>query len=163
MDCKGTVIHNIDLAWALAATLGAAYPLHQLRTYLHLDSARELALLIVTFAAYPWAMAVFHLTPFDRGLVYSICLFSVPAYARGILRFIGCADDVVKKARLIWFSLAAPLSIMALSNPWHGYFAQFQTPTVGQPNHLLKLSLIKVLQYAQVDIANDVDALGSEL
>lgn len=137
MDCEIPIIHHVDLIWALLATVAAAYPLYRLREYWERQSARDLCGLILTFVAYPWAMAVLHLVPFDKGLVWACCLFSMVFYIVSMLRFAGIGDDTVSRLRPLLFSTAGLLALAAFTNPWHGGFATFEQPVVGKPNHML--------------------------
>lgn len=137
MDCEINIIHSADLTWALLATLGGIYPLIRLTEHLHKQSGRDLFALIFTFVAYPWAVATMHLLPFDKGLVYSICIFSIPFFGVSVLRLVRMEKSRLQNYRQLGLLIAAALAAMAFSNPWHGHFALFDTPVVGQPNHML--------------------------
>lgn len=131
------MIHELDLTWALVATVGGAYPLVRLLEHWHKPGGRDLFALFATFVAYPWAMATMHLTPFDKGLVYAICAFTIPFYGIIIMRFMGLDSTKLRWFRNASLLTASALALHALSNPWHGQFALFDTPVPGQPNHLL--------------------------
>ena len=87
--------------------------------------------------AYPWAMAAFHLTPFDKGLVYAICIFTIPLYGLGGMRLLSLQEPKLAQYRRYSLCAATVLAIAAITNPWHGQFALFDQPVPGQPNHLL--------------------------
>lgn len=137
MDGESNIIHDLDLTWALLATIGGAYPLVRLLEHWHKQSGRDLFGLLFTFVAYPWAMAIMHLTPFDKGLVYAICTFTVPFYGIAIMRFVGLDNKKLSSFRTVSLLIATTLAVFALSNPWHGQFALFDVPVPGQANHLL--------------------------
>lgn len=137
MDCESNIIHNLDLTWALLATIGGAYPLARLLEHCHKQSGRDLFALLLTFVAYPWAMATMHLTPFDKGLVYAICVFSIPFYGIAVMRLVGLDNQKLNSFRRSSLLTAAALGFFAISNPWHEQFALFEVPVFGQPNHLL--------------------------
>ncbi len=147
MDCESNIIHNLDLAWALLATIGGAYPLVRLLEHCNKQSGRDLFALIFTFVAYPWAMATMHLTPFDKGLVYAICLFSIPFYGVAVMRLVGLENQKLTPLRQLSLLTATALGCFAISNPWHGQFALFDVPVLGQPNHLLDYQTPKIGAY----------------
>ncbi len=112
-------IHSIDLFWACLATCGACYPLYRLRGVLNERPGRNLAAMMAIFLAYPWASAVLHLTPFDKGLIYALLLFCVPLYFVMMIRFVGYADHRLRKTQHTAFVIASALSLFAVTNPWH--------------------------------------------
>ena len=130
-------LHTTDLFWAIISSLGAVYPLYLLIPAHRKPGAKELTGLILVLASYPWAVATFHLTPFDSGLFIAICLFGVPAYLSLILRGANLHGRVYTVTHITSYAVATLLAAMALSNPWHGYFATFDPHTPGQANHLI--------------------------
>lgn len=137
MDGESNIIHDLDLTWALLATIGGTYPLVRLLEHCHKQSGRDLFALLFTFIAYPWAMATMHLTPFDKGIVYAICIFSIPFYGIAVMRFVGLDNQKLNSFRTASLLAATALAVFAISNPWHGQFALFDVPVPGQANHLL--------------------------
>ena len=83
---------------------------------------------------YPWSMAIMHVEPFDKGIVYFFCEFIIPLYSLAVLRLVGFGDEQLKLFRYCAFTFTAGLALFALTNPWHGQFAVFDVPTPGEPN-----------------------------
>lgn len=130
-------LHTTDLFWAVFSTLGAIYPLYKLIPAHREPGAKELIGLIVVLAAYPWATATFHLTPFDNGLVLAVCLFGVPAYLSLILRAVNMYSRTLTMVHIATYTVATAMSLFALTNVWHGLFATFDPHVPGQANHAI--------------------------
>ena len=90
---------------------------------------------------YPWSMAIMHVEPFDKGIVYFFCEFIIPLYSLAVLRLVGFGDEQLKLFRYCAFTFTAGLALFALTNPWHGQFAVFDVPTPGEPNHMLDYAI----------------------
>ena len=78
-----------------------------------------------------------HYEPFDKGLVYGICVFMIPLYSVCVMRWVGFSGAKLSWYRGVICAVAAGLSIFALTNPWHGEFALFEVALPGEPNHML--------------------------
>ncbi len=133
----GRTIHNLDITWAILGTIGGLFPLIRLLEYRHTQGGRDLFALLITLVAYPWAVAIMHLTPLGKGLVYAICIFTIPLFGMGVLRLLGYEGRRFEITRHALLAIAAALALLALTNPWLELFALFDEPIPGQPNHLL--------------------------
>jgi PAS domain-containing protein len=137
MDGENKIIHDLDLTWAILGTIAGAYPLVRLTEHRHTQSARDLFALLLTMVAYPWAMAVMHLTPFGKGLVYAICVYTIFLFSLCGLRLLGLSEQKLAAIRPISLVFSTVLAFLAISNPWFGLFALFDESVPGQPNPLL--------------------------
>lgn len=109
----------------------------RLSEYWHMSANRTVLWLLVVLGTYPTLLAVFHLTPFDLGLVYATTTFIAPLYFFAMTRYLGFRLPAYGATRWLIFGSAWVLALTAVSNVAHGWFADFQTPNPGTANHLL--------------------------
>ncbi|MEM8491925.1 MAG: diguanylate cyclase [Pseudomonadota bacterium] len=130
-------MHFVDFIWAAVAAAALVYPLRRLIPHIQRVNARDLAFMLIILTVYPMLLAVFHLTPFDLGLVYSLTTFIPALYFFSMTRYVGVKLPHTAAWRVTLFSLSGVLAVLALTNEWHGLFAEFEPHVPGQPNHLL--------------------------
>ncbi|MCR9278742.1 MAG: diguanylate cyclase [Pseudomonadaceae bacterium] len=130
-------IHTTDWIWAGANLLLLVYPVLRLSDFWHVSGNRTVLWLLVVLGTYPTLLAVFHLTPFDLGLVYATTTFIAPLYFFAMTRYLGFQLPAYAATRWLIFGSAWVLALMAVSNVSHGWFAQFQVPVPGEANHML--------------------------
>lgn len=130
-------IHITDWIWAGANLLLLVYPVLRLSEYWHSSGNRTVLWLLVVLGTYPTLLAVFHLTPFDLGLVYATTTFIAPLYFFAMTRYLGFQLPAYSATRWLIFGSAWVLALTAVSNVGHGWFAEFQVPVPGDANHLL--------------------------
>ncbi len=127
----------VDLAWAVAALAFVVYPLKKIRN--SDGGGGPFSALLLIIALYPTALACFHLTPFDIGLVYALTAFAAPLYFITMSRYLGLNYGRSAGFRRLLLGIAAVISLTALTNPWYGLFGVTHAHVVGQPNHLLDI------------------------
>lgn len=130
-------MHSTDLAWALLSGLALIYPLWRLIPLIERPGIRDLTLILGVLGIYPMLLAVFHLTPFDLGLVYSVTTFLPALYFFAMTGYVSVRLPGAGYWRTGIFSICAILGLLALTNSWHGQFAVFELHVDGQPNHML--------------------------
>ena len=130
-------MHTVDLAWAALAGLALIYPIWRLLPHVERSGVRDLAVLLSILGIYPSLLAVFHLTPFDLGLVYSITTFLPALYFFTMTGYVGVRLPNASVWRHALMAVSGVLALLALTNTWHGLFAQFESHTPGRPNHML--------------------------
>lgn len=130
-------IHIIDLAWAAVGLLALVYPLIRLADFWAKPSSHDVLWLIVILGTYPSLLAVYHLTPFDIGLVYATTVYIAPLFFFAMTRYLGYRIPYYKPVRTVLLAVTTVLALLALTNTWHQLFATFEPHTPGQPNHLL--------------------------
>lgn len=98
---------------------------------------RDLAALLSILAIYPMLLAMFHLTPFDLGLVYSLTTFLPALYFFTMTGYVGVRLLNTSIWRYSLMGISTVLALLSLTNTWHGLFAEFEPHTAGNPNHML--------------------------
>ncbi|GAB5415799.1 MAG: hypothetical protein Cons2KO_34020 [Congregibacter sp.] len=96
-----------------------------------------MALILAILGVYPGLLAIFHLTPFDLGLVYAATTFLPVLYFFCMTGYIGLRLPAAAVWRYALFGAGAALALLSLTNVWHGYFAVFEQHQPGQANHML--------------------------
>ncbi|MEL7045759.1 MAG: diguanylate cyclase [Pseudomonadota bacterium] len=130
-------MHTVDLAWAALAGLALIYPIWRLMPHIERSGVRDLAVLLGILGTYPGLLAIFHLTPFDLGLVYSVTTFVPALYFFTVTGYVGVRLPKIALWRHSLMTLSGVLALLALTNIWHGLFAEFESHVPGRPNHML--------------------------
>lgn len=130
-------MHGIDIAWAAIGGLGLIYPLSRLIPHADRVGMRDVALILGILGTYPMLLAVFHLTPFDLGLVYALTVFLPVLYFFTMTGYVGIELRGALLWRYVLFTASGFLAVFALTNVWHGQFAVFEAHQAGAPNHML--------------------------
>lgn len=130
-------MHLYDLAWAAIGLLALIYPLRRLLPHVERRGIRDVTVILSILGVYPALLAVFHLTPFDLGLVYSVTTLLPVLYFFSMTNYVGIQFPHAQAWRYALFTASAVLAVVALTNVWHGQFAEFEAHVQGQPNHML--------------------------
>lgn len=130
-------IHPLDLFWALLGVAGCCYPIKHVWPHIRVASTVDFVTLMLILGFYPAAIAVFHLTPFDLGLVYGLMSFLPAIFFFSMVRYLGVQLPYERGLRWGLYSMAACYAVFGLSNPWHGQFAVFPAHVAGVPHHLM--------------------------
>ena len=125
------------MIWALLGLVGCYLPVKQVWAHKDLASTRDFLALMVILGAYPAVMALFHLTPFDYGLVYGLISFLPTIYFFSMARYLDVQLPFEHGLRKGLYALAAAIAVVGATNVWHGEFAVFPEHVTGAPNHLL--------------------------
>lgn len=125
------------MVWALLGLACGWYPISKVWRYRQAASTLDFIGLVGVLATYPLCMAIFHLTPFDLGLVYGLISFMPVIFFFSMKHYLGVSLPFERRLRIGLYSFAGALGMLGVTNVWHGQFALFQPHSPGVPNHLL--------------------------
>jgi diguanylate cyclase (GGDEF)-like protein len=126
-------MHLIDFVWGVLSLAGAAVPVYRLYDNRHRPGAPYLLSLVIVCALYPWAYIVHPYTLFDQGLVFAFTSWIGPLYLLGVFSYLGVARSAWSWIRIGTLMFAAAMSVLAITNPFHGAFATFREITPSEP------------------------------